>query len=67
MFGARLFVYTFRVVWALFCNLVFVPCYLAWMFLVSPTYLVSPWMFNQLEQVYLPPSLIYKTNADNVL
>jgi len=52
MLGARVPVYIIRSVWVILCNLVCVPCYLAWMVLVSPTYLVSPWMFNQLEQVF---------------
>jgi len=45
-------VYTLRTTWVLLCNLVCIPCYLGWLLMVSPIYLVSPWMFNQMEQVF---------------
>eukprot|EP00092_Neocalanus_flemingeri_P010647 GFUD01011469.1.p1 GENE.GFUD01011469.1~~GFUD01011469.1.p1 ORF type:complete len:353 (+),score=122.85 GFUD01011469.1:77-1135(+) len=44
--------YTLRTIWVLLCNMVCIPCYLAWLALVSPTYLASPWLYNELEQVF---------------
>jgi len=43
---------TLRTIWVLLCNIICIPCYLGWLLLVSPSYLVSPSLFNQLEQVF---------------
>ena len=48
-----LIVYALRTIWVLLCNAICIPCYLGWLLLVSPTYLVSPSLFNQLEQVIM--------------
>jgi len=47
----RVILYTLRAIWVILCNLVCIPSYLAWLLLVSPTCLVSPWIFNKVEQV----------------
>ena len=43
--------YTIRTIWVLLCNFICIPSYVAWLVVVSPFYLVSPDIFNQLEQV----------------
>jgi len=44
--------YTIRTIWVLLCNFICIPSYVAWLVVVSPFYLVSPDIFNQLEQVF---------------